>query len=138
MAMLEQHRVLVKQTFRKIIPVSESTVKAFYDRLFELDPSLRPLFRGDMKEQRLKFIQMLAVIVGGMDKLDEVLPAIVALGKRHKSYGVPASSYPVVGEALLWSIERSLGTEFTPDVREAWQALYGILATSAMKGADAG
>src|SRR5258707_3613427 len=120
----EQHKQLVKTTFRKIVPISEKTVQSFYDRLFELDPSARALFKGNIKEQGRKFIQMLAVIVGGLDRIEEIFPAIGSLGKRHVKHGVTTSQqYTTVGIALLWSLENWLGPDVTPEVEKASQAV---------------
>src|SRR5579871_306428 len=102
----DQHKALVKATFRKIVPISERTVRSFYDRLFELDPTARAMFKGDIKEQARKFLQMLAVIVGGLEHVDEIRPAMGSLGKRHASYGVTKEQNAIVGEALLWALER--------------------------------
>jgi truncated hemoglobin YjbI len=84
MALTDQLKLIVKTTFRKIVPISEKTVQSFYARLFELDQTARALFKGDIKEQSRKFLQMLAVIVGGLERIDELIPAIGSLGKRHK------------------------------------------------------
>jgi hemoglobin-like flavoprotein len=135
MPLTEQHKLIVKTTFRKIVPISEKTVRSFYDRLFELDPPARALFKGDIKEQGRKFIQMLAVIVGGLDRIDEIVPAVEKLAIRHRRYGVTNEQYSTVGEALLWSLENALGADFTPEVKEAWQALYEELANTAIRTA---
>src|SRR5258706_7153093 len=97
MSLTEQHKLIVKTTFRKIVPISEKTVKSFYDRLFELDPAARSLFRGDIRDQGRKFMQMLAVIVGGLERIDDMFPAIGSLGKRHAAYGVTVEHYSTVG-----------------------------------------
>jgi hemoglobin-like flavoprotein len=133
MPLTDQHKLLVKTTFRKIVPISEKTVRSFYDRLFELDPPARALFKGDFREQGRKFIQMLAVIVGGLDRMEEIVPAVQSLAKRHMRYGVTIEQYATVGQALLWSIENALGAEFTPDVKEAWQSLYEVLSSTAIQ-----
>ena len=133
MTLTDQHKLIVKTTFRKIVPISEKTVRSFYDRLFELDPRARALFKGDIKEQGRKFIQMLAVIVGGLERMDEIMPAIQNLARRHRLYGVTNDQYSTVGQALLWSLENALGADFTPEVKEAWQSLYELLASTAIQ-----
>jgi hemoglobin-like flavoprotein len=106
----------------------------FYQRLFELDPSLRALFHGDMAQQRKKLMQMITAAVKGLDRLEQLVPVVQDLGRRHVHYGVQDSHYETVGEALLWMLEMTLGRGFTSDVRAAWVAVYTLLATT-MKSA---
>jgi nitric oxide dioxygenase len=119
---------LVQQSFAQVVPIADKAAEIFYDRLFELAPAVRPLFRGDMAEQRRKLIATLAVVVGGLSDLPSVLPAASALAKRHVDYGARPEHYPVVGEALLWTLARGLGPRFTPDVAGAWTAAYTTLS----------
>jgi nitric oxide dioxygenase len=119
---------LVQQSFARVAPISETAAVLFYDRLFEIAPSVGPMFPTDMKEQRRKLMATLAVVVGGLSNLDSVLPAASALAKRHVSYGAKAEHYPVVGAALLWTLEKGLGDGWTPDVAAAWTAAYGTLS----------
>jgi hemoglobin-like flavoprotein len=119
---------LVQQSFAKVAPISETAAVLFYDRLFEIAPSVKPMFATDMKEQRKKLMATLAVVVNGLSNLDSVLPAASALAKRHVGYGAKAEHYPVVGAALLWTLEKGLGDGWTPDVAAAWTAAYGMLS----------
>jgi hemoglobin-like flavoprotein len=105
--------------------------------LFELDPTLRPLFKGDMKEQGRKLMDMITLAVKGLDRPEALLPALAALGRRHADYGVNKHDYETVGEALIWTLEQGLGPSFTPDVREAWEAIYGFIAGSMREAAVA-
>lgn len=109
----------------------------FYDRLFTLDPSLRALFKPDMTEQRKLLIAMLGTAVAGLDRLDTIVPAVRALGQRHKGYGVTDANYDTVGQALLWTLEQGLGKDFTPDVRDAWTETF-VLVSNTMKAASPG
>ena len=119
---------LVQQSFSKVAPISETAAVLFYDRLFDIAPKVRAMFPTDMTEQRRKLMAMLAVVVNGLGNLESVLPAASALAKRHVSYGAKAEHYPVVGAALLWTLEKGLGDGWTPDVAEAWTAAYGTLS----------
>jgi hemoglobin-like flavoprotein len=119
---------LVQQSFARVAPISETAAVLFYDRLFEIAPSVVPMFPTDMKEQRKKLMATLAVVVGGLSNLETVLPAASALAKRHVSYGAKPEHYPVVGAALLWTLEKGLGDGWTPDVAAAWTAAYGTLS----------
>jgi hemoglobin-like flavoprotein len=120
---------LVQQSFAKVAPISEQAAELFYGRLFEVAPSVRAMFPDDMKEQRKKLMATLAVVVNGLTNLEAVLPAASALAKRHVSYGAKPEHYPVVGGALLWTLEKGLGEAWTPEVASAWIAAYGTLST---------
>src|SRR6201996_5175805 len=119
---------LVQQSFAKVAPISEQAVVIFYDRLFEVAPSVRAMFPDDMKEQRKKLMATLAVVVNGLTNIEAVLPAASALAKRHVGYGAKPEHYPVVGGALLYTLEKGLGEAWTPDVAAAWTAAYGTLS----------
>jgi hemoglobin-like flavoprotein len=119
---------LVQQSFSKVAPISEQAATIFYDRLFEVAPQVRTLFPDDISEQRKKLMATLAVVVGGLNNLETILPAASALAKRHVGYGAAAAHYPVVGGALLWTLEKGLGDAWTPEVAAAWTAAYGTLS----------
>jgi hemoglobin-like flavoprotein len=125
---------LVQETFAIIAPIADDAAALFYRRLFEIDPSLQQMFRGDMREQRKRLMQMIAVAVKGLDRLEQLVPAVQDLGRRHAGYGVEDRHYDTVGAALLWTLEKGLGSAFTPDAKEAWATVYGILAAT-MKAA---
>lgn len=135
--MTPESKQLVKDSWETVEPISEVAAALFYGRLFELDPGLRHLFHGDMQAQGRKLMQTLAVVVRGLDRLDPLLPAVEALGRRHGTYGVHDAQYETVCQALLWTLERSLGNGFTPAVRDAWVQAYEALAT-VMARASAG
>lgn len=123
--MTPQQIELVQTTWEKVKPISEQAAELFYGRLFELDPSLQPLFKsGDMKEQGKKLMATLNLAVMSLTKLETILPAVQDLGRRHVQYGVPDESYQTVGEALLWTLDKGLGEAFTDDVKEAWTQTY--------------
>ena len=119
---------LVQESFAKVVPISEAASVLFYDRLFEIAPQVRAMFPADMTEQRKKLMMMLAAVVNGLGNLDSILPAASALAKRHVGYGAKAEHYPVVGSALLWTLEKGLGDAWTADVADAWTAAYGTLS----------
>jgi hemoglobin-like flavoprotein len=119
---------LVQASWARVQPIAEPAAEMFYNRLFALDPSLRPLFRGEMKEQGRKLMSMIAFAVNGLRRLEALVPGVQALGRRHAGYGVRDEHYATVGSALLWTLEQGLGSAFTPQVREAWAAAYNLLA----------
>ncbi len=123
-------KLLVQTSFEKVAPIADTAAALFYGCLFELDPSLRPLFPADLKEQGRKLMHMLTVAVRGLDRLDELVPAVQALGRRHAGYGVRPEHYDTVAAALLWTLEEGLGEAFTLEVKEAWVAVYTLLANT--------
>jgi hemoglobin-like flavoprotein len=118
----------IQGSFAKITPISERAAALFYRRLFEIAPAVKPLFRGDMKEQGRKLMATLGVVVNGLSNLESILPAASTLAKRHVTYGVKATDYEPVGEALLWTLERGLGEHWTPQLATAWADAYGVLS----------
>ncbi len=132
--MTPDEKRLVQTTFAQVVPISEQAAALFYGRLFELNPALRSLFKGDMREQGRKLMQVLGTCVSKLDALDEILPAVEDLGKRHATYGVADADYDTVASALLWTLEKGLGPAFTPEVKAAWTTVYTTLA-GAMKAA---
>ena len=127
---------LVQSSFQQVVPIAEKAAEIFYTRLFQLDPSLRSLFRTDMKEQGKKLMAAIGAVVGNLKNLDRVVPGVEAMGARHLQYGVKDEHYLTVGAALIDTLEAGLGDSFTEDVREAWIIAYGVLATT-MKNAAA-
>ncbi|NJN16474.1 MAG: hemin receptor [Oscillochloris sp.] len=137
--MNQRQKEHIRRTFAQIEPIATVAATLFYGRLFEIDPDSKHLFRYDlgspgMAQQGAKLMQMIAVAVAHLDNLDNVIPAIEALARRHTSYGVEARHYDTVGAALLWTLEQGLGRDFTLEVHDAWTTLYGTLA-GAMKQA---
>ena len=133
---------LVQQSFARVAPISEQAAVLFYDRLFEVAPQVKAMFPTDLREQRKKLMATLAVVVGGLGNIETVLPAASALAKRHVGYGAKPEHYPVVGGALLWTLEKGLGVGWTPEVADAWTTAYGTLSgfmiAEAYGGAEAG
>ena len=127
---------LVQQSWEQVVPIADTAAQLFYGRLFEIDPSLQRMFAStDMAEQRKKLMQILTVVVRGLQRLEELLPAVEALGRRHAGYGVTDDHYATVAEALLWTLEQGLGAAFTPQVRSAWTETYTALAAVMQRGA---
>ena len=120
---------LVQTSFAKVAPIAKTAAALFYARLFELDPTLRPMFRTDLREQGRKLMAMLRMVVNGLTRLEPLVPAVEALGRRHVEYGVRDEHYEVVGAALLWTLRQGLGDDFTPETEAAWTEAYTILAT---------
>jgi hemoglobin-like flavoprotein len=121
---------LVQRSWNQVVPMGEAAVLMFYERLFFVDPSLRLMFRGDMKRQSRKVLEMITFTVSGLSRLEEIVPIVQSLGRRHAVYGTRDEHYVTVGAALLWTLEQGLGAAFTPAVREAWAAAYALLANT--------
>jgi len=126
---------LVQDSFELVKPRAAGVATLFYARLFEIDPSLERLFPSDMSDQRNKLLKTLTVAVAGLSDLDSLVPVLQQLGRNHCNYGITEDMYPKVGEALLWTLNEGLGADFTPAVKEAWAAVYGIMADTMCKAA---
>jgi len=127
---------LIKNSWARVIPIADKAAERFYGKLFELDPTVKPLFKDDIAEQGKKLMKMIGTAVNGLDRLDEIVPAVQQLGVRHIAYGVKDEHYDTVGAALLWTLEAGLGEAFTAETKAAWVEVYGVLAGT-MKSAAA-
>jgi hemoglobin-like flavoprotein len=126
--MTPQQVKAIQESFARLAPISEQAAALFYGRLFEIAPSVKPLFRGEMLEQGRKLMATLGLVVDGLSKLESILPAASRLAKRHVDYGVKPAHYEPVGAALLWTLERGLGDQWTPELSATWAAAYTILS----------
>jgi hemoglobin-like flavoprotein len=133
--MNETQKKLVQQTWASVVPIADQAAEIFYGKLFEADPSLRPLFKGDIQEQGKKLMKMIGMAVSSLDRLNELVPVVQALGKRHVGYGVKDAYYDTVAGALLGTLSVGLGPAFTPEVKEAWTTVYTVLATTMKEAA---
>ena len=134
--MTNEQRALVRESWLRCQPTLRQAGAEFYRRLFALDPAVRELFAGtDMEEQQRKLVRMLTAIVAQLDRPEILVPEVSSLGARHVRYGVRPADYETVGEALLWTLELSLGDGFSAEVREAWTEAYLLMATLMRRGA---
>ena len=128
---------LVQSSWQLVVPVAEDAAQLFYVRLFQLDPSLRGMFKGDMEEQGRKLMSMIDFAVKALTRLESVLPGLRLLGERHGRYGVRDEHYDTVAQALLWTLHKGLGDAFTFEVRNAWVAAYRLLSNTMKEAAKA-
>lgn len=140
--MTPEQNEIVQETWSRVSPIADTAAKLFYDRLFEIDPTTRPLFKAEnLPEQRRKLMQTLDQLVRGLDRLDDLVPVIEELGRRHVRYGVRDDHYDTVGAALLWTLEQGLGAHWTPEAQAAWTEIYtltaGVMRNAASEGATA-
>ena len=126
---------LVQSSFEEVRPISEVAAELFYGRLFETDPQLRPMFKGDVVNQGRMLMAVLAAAVKGLSDLDALAPVLRNLGARHYHYGVQEEHYVTVGSTLLWTLNQGLGDKFTAEVRAAWTEAYGLMADVMQFGA---
>jgi len=126
--MTPQQIQIIQTTWAQVVPIADTAAGLFYGKLFELDPAVKPLFKGDMTEQGRKLMQTLGLVVNSLTTLDQILPAVQEMAKRHVSYGVEAKHYDTVGAALLWTLAQGLGPAFTPEAEAAWTEAYGTVA----------
>jgi hemoglobin-like flavoprotein len=134
--MTPEQKDIIRRTWQRIVPIADHAVSVFYDRLFEIDPDLRPLFAGaDMTRQRKKLVAALALVVRALDRFEEFMPNLETLGRGHAHFGVRDEHYDTVGDALLWTLEKGLGEAWTAEARSAWTAAYTLVADTMRDGA---
>lgn len=120
---------LLKSSWQRAARQPEQVAALFFTRLFELEPALKHLFRGDMTVLGRKFMQVLNMVVCSLDRLDELPPPLGDMGRRHRACGVKDRDYDTAGLALLWAVQQRLGDDYTPEVQRAWTSAYGTLAS---------
>ena len=128
---------LVQASFEMVRPIADQAAETFYQRLFEIAPQYRALFKSNMRKQGAMLMSTLGLAVGSLNNLETILPAVRALGKRHAGYGVTAEDYQPVAEAFLWTLDSYLGEDFTPELRDAWVEAYTILAGAMIEASEA-
>jgi hemoglobin-like flavoprotein len=133
--MTPQQIELVKKTWVMVVPISDKAAELFYGRLFELEPSYRAMFKNDMTEQGKKLMKTINIAVEALDDVEPLVPTLKQMGADHAGYGVVDRDYNVVGAALLWTLEQGLGEAFTDEVKNAWAAVYEVLADTMKAGA---
>jgi len=119
---------LVRTSFAKVAPIKAATAAIFYDRLFQVAPELRGTFPTDVTQQGAKLMAAIGFVVAGLDRLESIIPQVHELGCRHVDYAVRDAHYDIVGDTLIWTLEKVLGAAFTPETRKAWIEAYGMVA----------
>lgn len=133
--MTPQQIELVKKTWVMVVPIADAAAELFYGRLFELEPSYRKMFKHDMTEQGKKLMKTINIAVEALDDVEPLVPTLKQMGADHAGYGVVDRDYNVVGAALLWTLEKGLADAFTDEVKNAWAAVYEVLADTMKAGA---
>ena len=134
--MTQEELYLVQSSWEKVRPISRQAAEMFYLRLFDVAPELQTLFKGDMRTQGQRLMNMIDTAVRELERRDRLVPMLQELGRRHAGYGVKDADYDAVAAALLWTLEKGLGEAFTDEVRLAWTSTYTLLADT-MKSAAA-
>jgi hemoglobin-like flavoprotein len=135
-AITAQQISIVKETWAKVVPISDVASRLFYDRLFEISPHLAPMFHGvDLASQRQKLVKAINMVVMSLERIDTLIPTIHDLGHRHIAYGVEEAHYAQVGSALLWTLKTGLGDDWSDEAETAWTNAYQLLAGVMIEGA---
>ena len=134
--MTPDRRQLVTESWKQLAPNAALVGQIFYRRLFEIDPSLRPMFTASMMDEQIrKLTTMLDLIVHWLDVPERLVPVLKQLGARHSTYGVQDEHYSKVGSALIGTLEEGLGDKFTPELRGAWTEAYMLISSLMRRGA---
>ena len=134
--MTSDQKTAVQASFALVEPIAETAGQLFYERLFAIDPSLRRMFHGNMQDQARKLMHVLAIAVKGLERHEQLTSVLEDMGRRHVRYGVMEAHYDTVGTALLQTLALGLGSHFTPDVRDAWTAVYVWMAGTMRRAAS--
>jgi hemoglobin-like flavoprotein len=128
---------LVKSSWAMVATIDPVTVGGlFYNRLFEIAPPLKQMFRNPMPEQSKKLLAMINYVISKLNKLEDILDEVAKLARRHVSYGVKPDHYTIVGEALLWTLEKGLTDNWNSEVKEAWTDCYQILSSAMINASE--
>jgi hemoglobin-like flavoprotein len=130
--MKQQQIASIKSSWALVLPIAGPAADIFYNKLFELDPSLRPLFPSDLADQKIKLMATLGRIVSSLDNLPAIMPAVEALGRKHVQYGVRPQHFATVGAALLSTLEVGLGDAWNDETKSAWATAFGVLSQAMM------
>lgn len=130
-----QQKELVQKTWVMVVPIADTAAELFYGRLFELEPDYKAMFKNDMTEQGKKLMKTINIAVEALDNLEPLIPVLKQMGADHAGFGVKNRDYNVVGASLLWTLEKGLGEAFTDEVKNAWGAVYEVLASVMKEGA---
>jgi hemoglobin-like flavoprotein len=124
----KQTAAIVQATWQQVAAIALQAAALFYQNLFEADPTLKPLFKGNMEEQGDKLMQMKGLAVSKLDSLETLVPILQNLAERHSGYGMKEAHFDTVGTALLKTLQQGPGEAFTPNVKAAWAEVYGAMA----------
>ena len=127
--MTQKQKDLIKSTWALVAAIDPVVVGGlFYNRLFEIAPQVKHMFRSPIDGQSKKLLAMIGYIITRLDRLETILPEIERLAKKHISYGVKPDHYATVGDALLWTLEKGLGEHWDEEVKDAWTTCYVLLS----------
>lgn len=126
--MTEEQIRLVRDSFDQAVARREDLAEFFYACLFDLSPGMKSLFKGDIASQAQSFMEMIAVVVNGMTTKQAISPALEMLGTSHRGIDIETAHYAPFGQALIWSLAQTLGSQFTPETRQAWEDWYELVA----------
>ncbi|XWN30551.1 MAG: globin family protein [Devosia sp.] len=136
--MTREQVIHVQATWQEVLPIADLAADLFYERLFEIDPNVKALFtKTDLSQQKRTLLQALAATIARLNDPDAVARQLQDLGGRHATYGVEAHHYALVGEALLWTLEKGLDDRWSPEIQQAWTAAYAMIAQQMLEGAGA-
>ncbi|HTS39092.1 MAG TPA: globin family protein [Xanthobacteraceae bacterium] len=120
---------LVQESFEKVAALGEKVAELFYAELFAIEPSLRDMFKSNMQEQHRKLLSTLAMVIRSLQAPEKIMGPAQKLAVKHLDYGVQPVHYTYVGNALLRTLKKGLGDQFTPELRDAWVEVFRTLAT---------
>jgi nitric oxide dioxygenase len=126
---------LLRESFDLIAPNKQQFAQDFYNRLFSLYPQTQSLFAStDMKQQEAALMGAIAGVIAGIEKGENIIPALHKLGAKHAGYNVKSEHYPLVGTALIETLQQHLQDKFTPLIQQSWLEAYGVISEQMLLG----
>ena len=127
---------LIRDSFHRLDPDVETASELLYQRLFEITPELRSMFRSDMAGQGMQFMSTLGVILQHLDDPQALRPHLEHLAQGHAAYGVKPEHFRLMGQALIWTMRKTLGERFPEGAAAAWETAYELLAREMVQMAE--
>lgn len=122
------HVAVLRGSYAMLEPAGDLVATLFFRRLNEIAPEVLALLPASAEEQHSQLRSSLALAIASLDRFADITPALKLLGSRFRSLGVTEFHYGAVGEALLWTLQQSLGPHWTAETADAWTAFCTEIA----------
>ncbi|QEA40542.1 NO-inducible flavohemoprotein [Pistricoccus aurantiacus] len=122
---------LIEATAPLVAEHLDTITQRFYPLMFERYPEIKPLFnqahQADGGQPRVLAGAVLAYVQLRKEP-EKVKATLATVVEKHVSLNIRPDQYPIVGECLLAAVAEVLGDAVTPEIADAWGALYEELA----------
>jgi hemoglobin-like flavoprotein len=126
---------IIKKSYKSIQPRMSRVTRVLFDRLFETNPELRPLFHSDLRDLRKKIVRKFDYVIAHLHEPEVLGPELKKLGAHHnKQFKVTQEHYNAFINALIYALSAAFGSEFTPELRKTWRYVLGVVAQIMQSG----